>query len=374
MARFMIAHLHAEEGGAPALLQPQTARLMYNSLFQATPPVNGMALGFFEGNRNGQRILEHGGDTQVFHSQLSLFMDQDVGVFASFNSTGREGAVGGIRTALFEQFTDRYFPAPVPDEPTAATAVEHSRLVAGRYQTSRRAETTFFSTVGMLGQFTVSANADGTLVVPALRGLNGQPKVWREVAPFVWREIGGKERLAAKIDNGRVRFLGHDASSGIQVFMPVPAGKSSGWIIPVVLMSAASLLLTVIVWPVAALIRRRHGVAFELPRQQSLARRLLGATAIVNLVFLLGWTVLVQSGLSDLALFDGRADVWFYVLHLLGFIGTIGAGIAIWNAWLSLKSDRRWWSKTWSVVLAAACVAITWIAFTLNLVKIDLYY
>lgn len=374
MARFMIAHLSAEQGGAPTLLQPQTARLMHNSVFQSTPPVNGMALGFFEANRNGQRIIEHGGDTQVFHSQLVLFMDQGVGMFMSFNSTGKEGAVGGVRSALFEQFTDRYFPAPVPDEPTASTAIEHSRVVVGRYQSSRRAEHTFFAAVGMLGQFDVSANADGTLVIPPLTGLNGQPKVWREVAPFVWREVGGKERLAAKIEEGRVRFLGHDSSSGIQVFMPVPAGTSGGWIIPVVLLSALSLLLTVIVWPVAALIRRRHGVTFELTKQQTLARRLVGATAIVNLGFLIGWSVLVQSGLANLALFDGRANVWLLVLHLLGFIGLLGVGVAIWNAWLSLQGRRGWWGKAWSVVLAASCVSITWIAFTLNLVRLDLYY
>ncbi len=96
--------------------------------------------------------------------------------------------------------------------------------MAGRYQSSRRAAQRFFVAVGMLGQFDVSANADGTLVIPPLTGLNGQPKVWREVAPFVWREVGGKERLAAKIEDGAVRFLGHDTSSGIQVFMPVPAG------------------------------------------------------------------------------------------------------------------------------------------------------
>jgi hypothetical protein len=209
-------------------------------------------------------------------------------MFMSFNSTGKEGAVGGVRSALFEQFTDRYFPAPVPNEPTVSTAVEHGQLVAGRYQSSRRAEHTFFVAVGMLGQFDVVANADGTLVLPPLTGLNGQPKVWHEVAPFVWREVGGKERLAAKIENGQVRFLGHDTSSGIQVFMPVSAGTSGGWIIPIVLLSAVSLLLTVIAWPVAALIRRRHGVTFEMTKQQTLARRLLGATAIVNLAFLIG--------------------------------------------------------------------------------------
>jgi hypothetical protein len=347
---------------------------MHNSVFQATPPVNGMALGFFQANRNGHRIIEHGGDTQVFHSELMLFMDQHVGMFASFNSTGKEGAVGGVRSALFEQFTDRYFPAPVPDEPTASTAVEHSRLVVGRYQSSRRAENTFFSSVGLLSQFEVTANPDGTLVSPALTGLNGQPKVWREVAPFVWREVGGKERLAAKIENGRVRFLGHDETSGIEVFLPVSAAQSSGWIVPVLLVSAVCLLLTLIAWPVAALIRRRHGLKFELTPQQRLARRWVCVAALVDLIFLIGWVVLVQSGMSDLALFDGRADVWFLVLQSLGFVGVIGAAVAIWYAWLWLQGSRGWWSKTWSVVLAAACVAITGIAFALNLVKLSIYY
>lgn len=31
-------------------------------------------------------------------------------MFASFNSSGRNGAVGALRTALFQRFADRYFP------------------------------------------------------------------------------------------------------------------------------------------------------------------------------------------------------------------------------------------------------------------------
>jgi CubicO group peptidase (beta-lactamase class C family) len=373
MARFMIAHLQAETA-AVTLLQPQTARLMHNSLFKATPPVNGMALGFFEGDRNGQRVLEHGGDTQFFHSQLALFMDQRVGLFMSFNSVGKEGAVGSIRSALFEEFADRYFPAPMPDEPTAPTAVEHSRLVAGIYASSRRAETTFFATIALLGQFAVVANADGTLVIPPLTGPQGRPKVWREVAPFVWREVGGKERLAARIENGRVRFLGHDSSSGIQVFTPVPVGKSSGWIIPVMLAAISSLLLTAIAWPVSALIRRRYGAAFALTGQQALGFRLVRATAIVDLAFLLGWALLIQTGLANLAVFGGGADGWFWLLHLSGLLGAVGAAVAIWNAWLVLKGNDRWWSKAWNIVLAASCVAITWFAFTFNLVNFSVRY
>jgi len=374
MARFMIAHLRAKDGQAAALLQPHTARLMHESVFEATPPVNGMTLGFFEANRNGRRIIEHGGDTQFFHSQLALFMDEGVGLFLSFNSIGNEGAVARIRTALFQQFTDRYFPAPVPQEPATATAVEHSRLVAGLYASSRRAETTFFATVGFLGQFSVSANEDGTLVIPPLTGLNGRPKLWREVAPFVWREVDGKERLAAKIENGRVRFLGYDGSSGIEVFVPVPASRSSAWITPVLLVALSTLLLTVIAWPAAALIRRRYAAAFGLTGREAVAYRLARAAAVVNLVFLLGWSVLIQTGLSDLVVFDGREDVWFLLLHLLGFVGTFGAIVALWNAWLAVKGARPWRSKLWNVLLAVSCLAITWFGFTFNLIDVGVRY
>ena len=44
------------------------------------------------------------------HSYLHLFPDDNVGIFMAFNSQGREGAAGAMRQALFDEFTDRYFP------------------------------------------------------------------------------------------------------------------------------------------------------------------------------------------------------------------------------------------------------------------------
>ena len=76
------------------------------------PAVNRMLLGFYETNRNGHRAIAHGGDTFWFHSDLHLFIDDGIGIFISMNSPGKEGAAGPIRTAVFEQFADRYLPAP----------------------------------------------------------------------------------------------------------------------------------------------------------------------------------------------------------------------------------------------------------------------
>ena len=93
MARFMIAEMRAYSGADSTLLGQETAQLMQTTMFRPVPPSVGMAVGFFERDRNGHRVREHGGDTQFFHSKLAMFMDDNVGIFLSFNSTGKEGAV-----------------------------------------------------------------------------------------------------------------------------------------------------------------------------------------------------------------------------------------------------------------------------------------
>lgn len=374
MARFMIAHLGAQQGREPRLLRPETAERMYTSMFRATTPTLGMSLGFFERDRNGQRILGHAGDTQFFHSDLLLFMDRDVGLFMSFNSAGKESSVYTLRTALFEKFADRYFPAPPPERPTLASAVEHGRQLAGTYGVSRRSETSFFKLFTLLGQFKVTVEDDGTVVIPPLTGLNGEPKRWREVAPYVWQEIGGQERVAAQVENGRVRMVGADSLTGIMVFLPVGAAAASSWIIPAVMVAIVALLLTVVAWPVAAVVRRRRGAAFALSGREALGYRFVRVAAVVNLVFLLGWVLVFSAGEADLAAFDGRMDPWLWLLRLIGLLVVAGAAVATWNAWLTFHASRGLKSKTWAVVLAASCVALAWFAFAFHLISFDPRY
>src|SRR5690606_33575177 len=118
------------------------------------------------------------GDLPGFHSDMNLLPDEGAGLFVSYNSSGEGEASLALRMALFERFMDRYFPTPLPEEPTQPTALEHGRLLAaaGPYEVSRRAETSFFAFGQLLGQMSVEVEEDGTLVVPAAFGLNGEPK------------------------------------------------------------------------------------------------------------------------------------------------------------------------------------------------------
>src|SRR5690606_31706410 len=106
------------------------------------------------------------------------------------------GAVGFLRTSLFQQFADRYLPGDqqdgVVDEDTAR---EHARLMAGSYGNSRRSESSFFSILNLVGPVKVVANEDGTISLPLVSQIGGADK-WREIAPFVWREVNGKNLLS----------------------------------------------------------------------------------------------------------------------------------------------------------------------------------
>lgn len=363
MGRFMIAHLQDGAYGSGRILQAATAEQMHGTALTILPPLNRMLLGFYETNINGRRAIAHGGDTQWFHSYLHLFPDDGIGLFVSMNSAGKEGASGAIRTALFEKFADRYLPGQLADgKVDAETAKQHAQQIAGRYDNSRRSETSFISLAYLVGQATVTANDDGTITVPMLTGLNGQPKKWREIAPYVWRDVAGGDRIAAKVVNGRVERFSTDPISPFMMFDRTPWWKSAGWLTPLLVVALLALALTVLAWPVSALVRRHYGVGYRLSGSDARAHRRVRIAALAVLVVTIAVFAMVGSMLSSFKLMTPDKDVIIHLLRLLSLIVLpIGTAIAVWNAWTVLRSGRRWPAKLWSIVLALSCLGILWV-------------
>jgi len=373
MGRFMIASMQAFNGTATPLLGHEAAQRMQTTMVRAVPPTQGMAVGFFERDRNGHRVREHGGDTQFFHSKLAMFMDDGVGIFMSFNSTGKNGAVQQIREDLFAQFADRYFPAQATEVAKAPETAARAQLVSGRYASSRRAETSFFKLFTLLGQTNVTSN-EGVLAVAGLDGLNGQPREYREVAPFVWRDSATQDQVGVKVDGQRVQMLSADEIGGVMVFLPVPWQQSGAWIVPTILVASGIVLLTTLAWPIAAWRRRRRGTPLALSPRELSIYRLARVVALIDVVFLVGWMLLVSAGTADLAAYDGHLDTSFYVLHFLGLVGAVGAIVALWNGWLAIAGKRGWKATTWSVALGLSCLAISSFGFAFNLIQFGLKY
>lgn len=376
MAHFMIAHLRKGEYNGGRILQAATAEQMHGTALTVLPRVHRMVLGFYEEDRNGRHIIGHAGDTQWFHSDLHLFLDDGVGLFVSMNSAGKSGGAGQIRTALLELFTDRYLPGPsLEGEMDAKTAAEHAGMIAGTYENSRRMQSSFFRLLGLAGPIEVTANKDGTISVPLARNMAGVPVKWREVEPFVWREVNGKNLLAAEVQDGRVKRFSFGFVSPFMMFERTPAATSPTWLMPTLVAGLVALLLTTLAWPVSALVRRHYGAAYPLTGEDARVHRWIRVAATAVLVVFAAWGITISQMMGNYSLLSSSFDGWLWVLQLLSLIVfVLAAAAAAWNALSVVRSSRKWYAKVWAVVLALALLVSLWVAFAFNLMSFSVDY
>ena len=382
MANFMIAHLQGGQFNGRRILSAATAKLMHDSPLDKIakssllPPLNRMELGFFETNVNGRDVIAHLGDTEGFHSSLHLYMGDGVGLYLSVNSGGRAGASNTLRAALFQDFSDRYFPttlAPdgrVPD----AEAKQHAQMMTGSWESTRRSESNFFAVFGLLGQVKVTLDDKGQLVVPALLGPNGRPREWIEIAPFVWRDKNGEDRLAAQLQNGQVVRWSMDFMSPFMVFDRVPAGKNGAWLIPAACVAIAVLLFAVLAMPAAWIVRRRYKLQHTLDkpaRQAVLATRL---SALAILAVLAGWGGIVAALEATLESATSPLDPWLWILQiggLLAFVAALVSGAR--NLQLAFRGTGRL-RKVWSVLFILSALLLAYIALRFSLLSMTVSY
>jgi CubicO group peptidase (beta-lactamase class C family) len=371
MARFMIAHL--QQGGS--VLQPETVQTMHTSAHTVLPHLNRMLLGFYETNINGRRAIAHGGDTVAFHSVLQLFLDENVGVFLSVNSLGRQGVAGNIRTALLEQFADRYLPSPRDERRIdPEQSAEHARTLAGNWYNSRRAHSSFLAALQLFGQVSVGVDAEGRPVVPVTPGYNGEPRQWVEIEPFLWHDLNSHERLAAQVVDGRaVRF----SLDGLpfMIFDRVPWHQNAAVLVPLLIVSLIVLALTVLLWPVRALVRRHYKAGIGLEGVQKRAHLLSRIAALLIFATLLGWALAIMTMMGDITNLNAAFDPVIIMLQVLSFIAFVGGfAVLAWNLWATWRSGRRWPAKLWSVALFLAAFVVLWIAIAFNLLGFGVNY
>jgi CubicO group peptidase (beta-lactamase class C family) len=377
MAKFMIAHLQQGAYGENRILSAESADLMHTSALTLLPPLNRMVLGFYETNINGHRAISHGGDTMYFHSNLHLFLDDNVGLYISMNSTGREGAAGPLRSGLYREFADRYFPGPaVTGAVDEKTAAEHARMISGNYVLSRRLETNLISILNLLSGVKVAPNDDGSISVSILNGPHGKLSKWREIAPFVWKEDGDNTRLAAEVVDGRVTRFSFDTFAPIIWFQRAPAATSPAWLMPATVASLSILLLTVLAWPVAALIRRRYRQPHPFAGRELRAYRWLRIGALASALAIVAWGGLAMTMLKNLTtMMTSALDPWLIALHVLGSIAVFaGLAVAVWHLIVVWTGKRRWTSKIWSVLLVLATAILVWLAISHHLVGLGVNY
>ena len=357
MARFMLAHLNGGEGVGGRILDPESVDLMHERRFGHDDRINGIAFGFYERNRGDLRVLAHGGDTELFHSELLLVPELDLGLFVSYNSVGGTAA----REEFVEAFLDRFAPtAGSTQEPDGRPA--HAEAIEGSYRGLRIAETTYEKAVGATSTADVAIDADGTVVVSTF----GEEWRFVEVDDLLFREVDGVETLAFREEDGAIThaFLGS---------VPIMAFERLEWYERPLLQGALAavtllvLLSAVVGWPLA-MVRRRYRDGPPPPERPRIARWLAGTSAVCLFGFLAGIGVLLATDPVGTLMSPPVSLQLLFALPVLAALTALWAVPYVARSW----RDSYWGvlSRLHYTLVVASAVGLLWLLAYWNLLGV----
>ncbi len=248
---------------------------------------------------------------------------------------------------------------------------EDARAVSGDYITSRRSQTTILSVGTVLGELKVSQNSDGSISADAFKELNGQPKKFHPLGPLLFQNR--QSLLGFKRDaSGRLVMC---IDFPFMVFQKASWSETSGFNLTVIIGALCVFALTLLLWPMAALVRRHYHRKLDLNSGDRRWRMLVRIVCALNLTFVLGFAAAIGGGLSDPAKLNRGLDPILHLIQLIGWLGVVGTFPAIFN-FLRAWGDRTrwWWTKLHDSGIALACVAFSWFVLHWNLLHWSLNY
>ena len=349
------------------LLKPATIKEMWTPQVTSEQGLPSFDLGFYQDDFNGLPIVGHGGDTVAFHSDLHLIPSKGVGWFVSFNSPGKEGAVEDVRNGLFKLFLDRYYPYTPPSQPTVADAKKDAARVAGFYESSRRVARAL-AFVYTLAQSEVTANADGTIQVSALKDPAGNVMKWREIAPLRYRQVGGNAYVVFGTDeNGNVNSWSTDYFNMVSVEQRVTGLRTLSNVKLLLAIFTGIIVLSLLIRLGAWIARRKLKLSLHLSRNEQILHAVARIGAIAFLIALVGWPMLLS---GEDAILSTSLPGKMIVLYIVGVIAIIGCLAMIAEAVVRvLRGPGGWLVRTGEVLVAIAAVYAIWFLFAMQFVN-----
>jgi len=374
MTRFMLAFLQDGAVDGVSILKPETVRQMETRQFEFHSKLPGLGITFMEYLIDPVRIIAHGGDTVYFHSDMILVPDAHLGYFLSYNTLGKD--VGGGRGEVLRSLVNRYFPSAgqpkIDVDPD--TAKSDGRAITGFYNGTRRAETTFLSILALADQSKVSSDKEGVLQIEGMKNQSGELKRWREVAPLVYREIDGLERIGFR----------RDASGAIGEMLPFPAiyaGQRVPWYVSksvIGLLIGGSLvlaLLTVLLWPVAVIIRKRYQRPLFNTKSDRVLYFFSRIICLGEVLFVLAPIVVLSQGLEHIVILGDAINPWLQAFHIVGWILIAGVILLIVAAFrFAGLPGHGLWFRGHAILLATGGIVFGLFAWQYHLLDASLKF
>jgi len=166
------------------------------------------------------------------------------------------------------------------------------------------------------------------------------------------------------IQQNRMEHLANYSTYPVFIFQRVGLGQNQKVLLPVVIVSLSLLVLTLLLWPVAALVRRHYGLKLELTPQQRRMRLAVKLVVALDILFVVSLVGIVVSGLSNISAFNDHLNKWIYLAQFIGVLGAIGTVVVLYDAIKSwLDTGRSIWYKLNATLLALACLGLFWFVF-----------
>ena len=207
---------------------------------------------------------------------------------------------------------------------------------------------------------------------PDLKDLNGQPKKWQEIRPFVFQEVDGQDLLIfKKMENpSRYRII---IPFPFFVYDAAPWYLNSKFVTTVLVFTIGIFLLTLILWPVAAIIRRYYGKRLELEPSQSSFRRWTKLVTVINLVILAAYALFIIQGFQSLGILTSKNDNIIRIFQVIAVFAGLGSLILILKAFRAFPNPG-FWSKLYKLAVVLACIGFIWILIVGRFLDFSLRY
>lgn len=294
MARFMIAQL-SDTPGSKRVLSPRALAELQALHYRASPDadISGMAYGYRRYRRNGVLILSKEGDIRGFASYLALFPDQHLGVFVAANTDDN-----AWMQDLERQLVNRYFPVPPATPPVPPPGLRGPLAAfAGAYIPHQSSRSTIEKLRVLTQQIQIADAGDGQIDVVYPNG--GTLRLTR-VGPLAFtNEYEGvvyRRAFLVGPDGQPARFLiGNNVYDRVAWYDTRTAQLAGAAALALLFLGGCGLGL-------APAVARRKGrpvdSAASSSRLPRLARTLGGVLCGVNLLFIVGFGVVLVSAVA----------------------------------------------------------------------------
>ncbi|WP_229213570.1 hypothetical protein [Duganella sp. BJB488] len=233
------------------------------------------------------------------------------------------------------------------------------------YRTTRRFESSPLSLPFLLDQNVVHMVEPGTLVIDTVRGSNGKPVEWHEVEPGVWQNAANPLRRRYFLKNAQGDWEMSRNGDPMQIMQKVSWYQHKLVMLPVLVLSIATVLLSVLMWPLSVIWRIRSGPQAALSPVLRTARNHM---RLAGLLSLLPWAlyggILLAYLNNSLFIALPTCAILLRVVQILAWLAVGGTTVALRAVWLTWPNrEASLVSRVHSMALALACLGATAVAW-----------